>query len=105
MVRLYSDNGHFNGHLNGDGNGHHVNGNGKPPFHIPQGKTEHSDRELRARAFNLGSDARIRGDSLWDDPYAGGILTQFWRQGWHDVDQHWGAWAKGPVMVLPEVRV
>lgn len=103
MVRLYSENGRYNGHLNGNGNGHHEEK--IPAWWAPRGKVEHSDRELQARAFNLGCDARINGQSLWKDPYPhDGHLTTYWRKGWHDVDQHWGEWAKGSVPPLPEVR-
>lgn len=60
--------------------------------------------ELWTEAFNKGSDARVMGIPLGSDPYSrNSILTQAWRQGWHDVDMHWGEWARWPVKKLPEV--
>lgn len=85
---MSSTNGHCNGHTDG-------------PLILTK-----TDAQLRAEAFNRGSDARIAGKSLWADPYAkNGHLTYFWRQGWHDVDNHWGEWARWPVAEIPHVRV
>lgn len=100
MVKLYSENGHYNGHYNG--NGHHEEKT--PSWWAPRGKVEHSDREMAARAFNLGSDARINGLSLCDNPYpSNGLLTKYWEQGWQDVEQNWGKWARWPVTPIPTV--
>jgi ribosome modulation factor len=41
-------------------------------------------------AFNQGSQARIDGKPLSDNPYQErGRLRNYWEQGWHDVDWHW----------------
>lgn len=62
--------------------------------------------DQRAKAFNEGSDARIRGRLVIDNPYGGDVeLGNQWRAGWWDVEKYWGAWAKKPVAPLPKVPV
>lgn len=56
------------------------------------------------RAFNHGSDARIRGDARktpypYDSPEA-----IHWRKGWDHVDLYWGVDSVGPVPQLPKAR-
>lgn len=62
-------------------------------------------------AFNAGSDARIAGRSMLDNPNlavtaAGPEKTRwvYWRMGYSDVAKNWGVRAKWPVRRLPLVR-
>lgn len=74
--------------------------------HIKNGQLKYweSETERRAKAFNKGSDARIAGRSLMTNPYpVEGSLTDYWIQGWKDVNNNWGLWARWPVMSIPDV--
>ena len=59
------------------------------------------DESERTKAFNLGSDARYRGDPFTCCPYKG-QLGEMWREGWLDM-KFWGHWSKVPVKKLPWV--
>jgi hypothetical protein len=57
-------------------------------------------------AFNLGSDARLNGYELTDNPHcllSAGFEHDAWRSGWLYVHRFWGVAAKGryPVRRLP----
>lgn len=60
-----------------------------------------------AAAFNAGCDARLAGLPDTANPHSSVVAgyTHFkWRQGWLDVDKHWGLLTRGrPVRPLPEV--
>lgn len=59
----------------------------------------------RAKAFNVGSDARLKGLSLSDNPYLpGSPQSVSWKAGWKDADKHWGTRARGPIKALPQVH-
>lgn len=59
----------------------------------------------RAVAFNLGCDARLRGDPAKSCPYQlKSILATFWQQGWLHVHNHWGELAMGIIRKLTKVR-
>lgn len=52
---------------------------------------------MSARAFNMGSDARIRGASRKANPFhhcEEGTEYFAWRDGWNDADLFWGKWAE-----------
>ncbi len=56
-------------------------------------------------AFGAGSDARIEGLPLTFCPYAVGSLRRFWREGWLDVQNNYGADSPpGKRTYLPPVR-
>lgn len=57
------------------------------------GPMEQRQKEI-AKAFNVGSDARIAGQPLTSNPYLDEGLAREWRHGWKDVDEHWGELAK-----------
>lgn len=62
-----------------------------------------------AHYFNLGSDARISGKSrdAYPDERPDHWSSLFWKQGWDDVDTHWGDLSRKlglPVAPLPEVK-
>lgn len=59
-----------------------------------------------AEFFNAGSDARLAGVPLADNPYPpqGDSRYSYWRMGWIDVEKHWGEWARWPVVKLPPVE-
>lgn len=61
-------------------------------------------KEKIDRAFNMGSDARIFGDSLQDNPFVetDEFLFKAWRRGWLDVHSHYGKDAKWPVAPIGE---
>ncbi len=60
---------------------------------------------MLARAFNRGSDARLRGEPAHANPYPEGEPPHLlWRQGWQDVDLYWGADARWPVTPLAPVE-
>jgi hypothetical protein len=73
-------------------------------------------KELKARAFNEGSDCRLRGGHIRDNPYLKegkySPLWEEWRHGYFDVERFWGKGAlnknrsayKWPVKPLPEVN-
>lgn len=47
-----------------------------------------------ARAFNRGSDARLRGEPMTANPYPSTTAISehaYWRMGWQSVDQEWGS--------------
>ena len=46
-------------------------------------------------AFNEGSDARLLGRPLSENPYLDMHAHKIWREGWFDVDQNWGSDVKG----------
>jgi hypothetical protein len=57
------------------------------------------------RAFNLGSDARLKGRSATTSPYLPGTAQNVaWRAGWLDVENHWGEKAFWNVRPLPAIR-
>ncbi len=61
---------------------------------------------IRARAFNLGSDARIQGVQYISNPFfeaAEPDQYRWWHRGWRDVDRNWGIEAHWPIRTLPEV--
>lgn len=60
-----------------------------------------------ARAFNLGSDARLAGQPIDANPYSRAeSYWKRWREGWQDVNLHWCAWVRhGFRRELPEVRL
>jgi hypothetical protein len=65
-----------------------------------------SDLDYR-RAFNAGSDARIRGLPVTANPFTatgGHGLHEQWRFGWAHVDREWGRDAKWPVPQLMPVE-
>ena len=57
-------------------------------------------------AFNLGSDARLRGVSPTRNPFFGVNEYQalHWEMGWTHCNRFWGIDAKWPVRGLPQVR-
>ena len=55
-----------------------------------------------ATAFNLGADARLRGEPLSTCPFTTKWAAD-WRCGWRDVDCNYGAEARKPYRHLPEV--
>ena len=60
----------------------------------------------RAKAFNIGSDARIAGLPLSYNPYiVNTVLYKEWIRGWRDVHRYWGIFALVPVKLLPEIAV
>ena len=65
------------------------------------------DDSFSSKAFNQGSDARITGDQLTENPYRKGDRHTWeqWEKGWLDVDRFWGIWARWPIRKLPEVRL
>lgn len=59
---------------------------------------------LLARAFNEGSDARLKGIPLREQQLTGLLqFDRYWRMGWHHVDLSWGSGARWSVKALPEV--
>lgn len=60
-----------------------------------------------AAAFNAGSDARLAGAPLTDNPYLGigdaAKLSRAWANGWHDVATYWGRISRRPVRKLQPV--
>lgn len=68
-------------------------------------KHKEADEDYR-HAFNVGSDARLRGASQSDNPYpwAEMDLRCAWRRGWHDVHVNWGLEALWPIRELVAVR-
>ena len=62
----------------------------------------HIEDGERARAFNLGSDARLAGVpfTACESPCE---LKAMWQDGWLDVHRFWGHWSKTPVKRLPWV--
>lgn len=62
-----------------------------------------------AHFFNLGSDARIAGRRRdeYPDKRPTHWSSLFWKEGWDDVDKHWGELSRKlgqPVTPLPEVK-
>lgn len=57
------------------------------------------------RAFNLGSDARIKGKPPQANPFEGynSTLAYWWRQGWYDAERYWGRENRA-ARQLPPVR-
>jgi len=60
--------------------------------------------EKLARAFNEGSDARINGVCISENPYEGKQATS-WVEGWSDVHNHWGTWVKRRCQPTPRPYV
>lgn len=63
--------------------------------------------DQKQAAFNAGCDARIRGQSLNDNPHKGRqavALWATWRDGWIDVDTAWCRQRRGPRTALPRVK-
>jgi ribosome modulation factor len=60
----------------------------------------------RNRAFNLGSDSRLRGDPASANPYIGKPERATWLAGWRDVHAFWASWvrARSGIKPLPPVR-
>ena len=57
-----------------------------------------------ARAFGEGSDARLRGETMFANPYEHGTPCRaFWLRGWRHVADEWGEDARWPVRGLPGV--
>lgn len=56
-----------------------------------------------AKAFSLGSDARLHGEPLSACP----LTTKWaadWRCGWRDVDRAYATEARGPHKPLPPIK-
>jgi hypothetical protein len=67
----------------------------------PQGEPEKNPFRL---AFGQGTQARLDGVPLSSCPYAEGTSEyRGWRAGWQDVDENWGADARGPHRKLPQL--
>lgn len=65
--------------------------------------------ETAEQAFNAGSDARLAGEPLSENPLDLTVergLWDMWRAGWRHVNQFWGTLAlnRWPVKTLPDVR-
>lgn len=61
----------------------------------PLRRTSDTSAARIAEAFNAGSDARINGYELSDNPNVGfGSIREAWSAGWLDVQKFWGAAAK-----------
>lgn len=56
-------------------------------------------------AFNKGSQARIDGVPVWENPYEDLVLAGWWEKGWWDANDHWGEQAKWSVTPLPRLRL
>ncbi len=84
----------------GNGNGHYVR-NGQMGTGVDS---------TFAPAFNRGCDARLAGQPLSANPFnTNGTseernFAQYWRKGWHDVDDHWGELSNSPFEMLAEVK-
>lgn len=64
------------------------------------------DNPAIARAFNLGSDARLAGVPLSDNDYSSDQKDEYqsWRRGWNDVHYFWGHDSKRLYRPLPPIR-
>lgn len=56
-------------------------------------------------AFNFGSDARLRGISIMDNPYASTEYASWWVNGWRHANTSWGKDVRGRwrIRTLPHV--
>ncbi len=66
-----------------------------------------SGEDRISRAFNSGSDARLRGqpfNSCPHDPLMWPYEARSWSNGWLDVHKFWGKWAN-PSRLVPLPRV
>jgi hypothetical protein len=63
------------------------------------------EEPFTTRAFNLGCDARLAGESLARNPFPEDMPNcwKWWVHGWLDVDKHWGKWANNTVEKLKAV--
>lgn len=60
--------------------------------------------EEGARAFNQGSDSRLRGEPMDANPYLKGFDANghdHWRMGWRDVDAWYGRYVRGRWVFSP----
>ena len=50
-----------------------------------------------AKAFNLGVDARLKGEGLELNPYVTAHVHEwrYWQAGWRHADHYWGVGVKG----------
>lgn len=55
-------------------------------------------------AFNLGSDARLAGKSVMDNPFICTDFANSWVTGWRHVNTSWGKDAKWKIRPLPPVN-
>jgi len=63
-----------------------------------------TETDFYTEAFNRGSDDRVKGKSLSDNPYLPGTPQgRTWRRGWCDVDRWWGSNATHRTRALPSV--
>lgn len=60
--------------------------------------------EHKDMLFNEGCDARLAGLPYRDCPYSNPVDAMYWKAGWKDVNERWGADAKWPYQKLAEVR-
>ena len=64
--------------------------------------TEATRSLFSARAFNLGSDARLNGQVAAINPHTPGSLAGiYWRMGWEQCDKEWGRLVRGRWLIHP----
>lgn len=64
----------------------------EPPLPLPERPTIKGTMDYNgdsAKAFNLGSDARLNGETLEDCPFPDDEGRASWEHGWRHVNTHW----------------